>query len=165
VIPLPTVTLDPFGVDSVCTSTSAFALPTGSPAGGSYSGQGISGNNFDPAAAGPGTHSIEYAYSDSNGCGGTASSSIVVVACVGLDDFNESFVTIYPNPTQDNLTINFPGKTLESIEVTDALGRTIASFATVTDQININLNTYSAGMYYVTIRSGGHTQTQKVIKK
>jgi hypothetical protein len=164
-IPLPTVTLDPFGIDSVCTSTSAFALPTGSPAGGSYSGPGLAGNDFDPAAAGPGTHTIEYAYSDSNGCGGTASSSIVVVACMGINDLNESFVTIYPNPTQDNLTINFPGKTLESLELTDALGRTIASYASVTDQIKINLSSYATGVYYVTIRNGGYVQTQKVIKK
>jgi hypothetical protein len=165
VLPVPTVTLDPFGIDSVCTSTSAFALPTGSPAGGSYAGPGIAGSNFDPAAAGAGMHTIEYTYSDSNNCSGTASSSIVVVSCIGMNEANESFVTIYPNPTQDNLTINFPGKTLESLEVTDALGRTIASYASVTDQIKINLSSYATGVYYVTIRNGGYVQTQKVIKK
>ncbi len=37
---------------------------TGSPAGGTFSGPGISGNVFTPASAGAGTHSITYVYTD-----------------------------------------------------------------------------------------------------
>ncbi|MGI8892730.1 MAG: PQQ-dependent sugar dehydrogenase, partial [Bacteroidia bacterium] len=41
---------------------------TGIPAGGSFTGNGITGNNFDPAQAGAGLHSITYTYSDTAGC-------------------------------------------------------------------------------------------------
>ncbi|HSH51871.1 MAG TPA: CUB domain-containing protein, partial [Bacteroidales bacterium] len=41
---------------------------TGSPAGGTFSGPGISGNTFDPLAAGLGMHEIDYKYTDGNFC-------------------------------------------------------------------------------------------------
>jgi hypothetical protein len=44
---------------NTCASDSPFTL-TGNPAGGVFSGTGITGSVFDPAAAGPGTHAINY---------------------------------------------------------------------------------------------------------
>lgn len=72
---LPTV--DAGTYTSVCADDAAFPL-TGFPAGGTYTGRGVSGTNFDPAAAGAGTHVITYAYTDGNGCTNTSTSSILV---------------------------------------------------------------------------------------
>ncbi len=47
------------------------------PAGGTFSGPGVSGGRFDPVAAGVGTHTLTYAVADSLGCG-TASQQVVV---------------------------------------------------------------------------------------
>ncbi|MBP7849977.1 MAG: T9SS type A sorting domain-containing protein [Lentimicrobiaceae bacterium] len=63
---------------NVCASDAAFALTAATPAGGTYSGTGVSGGMFDPAVAGGGTHVITYAYEDGNGCVGTCSFSISV---------------------------------------------------------------------------------------
>ncbi|MEW5846491.1 MAG: hypothetical protein AB1777_09555, partial [Bacteroidota bacterium] len=52
--PLPTVTLADFS--PVCVDAAPFTLDGGSPAGGVYSGNGVTGTTFDPAAAGVGTH-------------------------------------------------------------------------------------------------------------
>lgn len=79
--PLPTVTLAPFS--SVCNTNSAFTLTGGSPAGGTYSGTGVSGGMFDPTAAGVGTFTITYSYTDGNTCSNTASSTIQVTNCAG----------------------------------------------------------------------------------
>ena len=62
----PTVTLSAF-VDA-CINTPAFLLSGGSPAGGTYFGTGVSANQFDPAVAGIGHHSIRYEYTDLAGC-------------------------------------------------------------------------------------------------
>ncbi|MCC6460407.1 MAG: hypothetical protein IT260_08040, partial [Saprospiraceae bacterium] len=45
---------------SVCVNAAAFTLSGGLPAGGTYSGNGVSGDQFDPSAAGVGTHTITY---------------------------------------------------------------------------------------------------------
>jgi hypothetical protein len=63
-----------------CINSAAFALTGGLPAGGSYAGVGVSGNNFYPATAGLGTHTISYVYSSAQGCSGSATSSLQVIS-------------------------------------------------------------------------------------
>lgn len=62
-----------------CVSESTLTL-VGSPMGGTFSGPGVSGNNFNASAAGSGSHTITYSYTDGNGCTNTSSTSITVNA-------------------------------------------------------------------------------------
>ena len=73
--PLPVVNAGTYA--AVCIDASALTL-TGSPAGGTFGGPGVTGTTFSPATAGAGTHSITYSYTDGNGCSNTATASIVV---------------------------------------------------------------------------------------
>ena len=64
---------------------------TGIPAGGTFSGTGISGTNFNAATAGVGgPYSITYSYTDTNGCSDDTFRNTVVnplpIANAGLDD-------------------------------------------------------------------------------
>jgi hypothetical protein len=68
------------GNSSTCENTAPFALSGGSPVGGTYSGNGVSGGNFNPATAGVGTHTINYSYTDGNGCSNSCSFNITVTA-------------------------------------------------------------------------------------
>lgn len=62
----------------MCIDDAAITL-SASPSGGSFSGTGISGDSFDPASAGVGTHAIEYCYTDpQTGCEGCCEFTIVV---------------------------------------------------------------------------------------
>ncbi|MCC6462971.1 MAG: hypothetical protein IT260_21055 [Saprospiraceae bacterium] len=80
--PLPTATCPSY--PPVCINAPAFALAGGSPAGGSYSGPGVSSGMFDASAAGPGMHSITYTYLDGNGCVGTCTFTITVLSNCNL---------------------------------------------------------------------------------
>jgi len=73
-----TVTLASFS--PVCLNTSSFALSGGSPSGGTYSGTGVSGGNFNPSAAGVGTHTITYATNGGTGCSGSSTATIEVMS-------------------------------------------------------------------------------------
>lgn len=76
--PLPLVSSS--GLSSTyCNNASAQTL-TGSPAGGIFSGTGVSGNNFNPIAAGSGTQTITYTYTNSNSCLNTSTQSTTVLA-------------------------------------------------------------------------------------
>jgi gliding motility-associated-like protein len=62
-----------------CVNSGSVAL-TATPAGGTFSGPGVSGSIFNPTVAGVGTHTIRYAISDTLGCG--VGTQTVVVSVV-----------------------------------------------------------------------------------
>jgi hypothetical protein len=97
---LPVVSIAAFAQGSVCIDNSALPLPAGSPAGGTYSGTGVSGTDFDPAAAGSGTHTITYYYEDANTCAASASTTLAVNALpvVTMASFSPSTVCIGNSP-------------------------------------------------------------------
>ncbi|MFM9052619.1 MAG: T9SS type A sorting domain-containing protein [Bacteroidota bacterium] len=82
----------------ICETAAPVVLTLASPAGGSYSGSGVSGGSFDPAAAGAGVATIDYSYTDQNGCSSSASTTITVVAnpIVELSDVSTSCVNSQP---------------------------------------------------------------------
>jgi hypothetical protein len=53
---------------------------TGTPAGGIFSGTGVSGNTFDPTIAGLGTFNVSYTYTDLNGCAATVTQNVNVTS-------------------------------------------------------------------------------------
>ena len=67
-------------IPAVCADAPAFDLTQGSPVVGLYSGPGITTSpQFDPSAAGDGTHTITYTYTDGNSCTNSATQDITVV--------------------------------------------------------------------------------------
>ena len=73
--PLPIVTAGSYG--PTCVTASPLSL-SGLPAGGTWSGSGVSGSMFTPSVAGAGTIRIYYSYTDENGCSSVDSTEIVV---------------------------------------------------------------------------------------
>ncbi len=79
-------------------------LKGGIPLGGTYSGPGVAGGLLDPGIAGAGTHSITYAYTNSQGCTGTASSPIVILPAPAFTCGN-SFTDVRDNSAYPTVTI------------------------------------------------------------
>lgn len=78
--PLPTVSFS--GLASSYNVTASAATLTGSPGGGTFSGPGISGNTFTPAAAGVGgPYTISYSYTNGNGCSNSSTHQTTVINC------------------------------------------------------------------------------------
>jgi hypothetical protein len=80
--PLPVLTLGSYG--PTCVTASPLSL-SGLPAGGTWSGSGVSGSTFTPSVAGAGTIRIYYSYTDENGCSSVDSTDIVVNEIPRLD--------------------------------------------------------------------------------
>jgi hypothetical protein len=64
---------------NLCSGDSPVQL-SATPAGGTFSGPGVSGMQFDPAAAGAGNHVLTYSVMNANGCTGTATITATVNA-------------------------------------------------------------------------------------
>ena len=78
------VTQSDFCVDGSSMSLSA------SPSGGSFSGNGIVGTNFNPASAGVGAHDLIYAFTDGNLCSNSDTQQVVVHALPSVSITNTS---------------------------------------------------------------------------
>jgi len=112
-------------VPQLCVYNNPVTLTQGSPAGGTYSGNGVSGSQFDPAVAGSGTIPLAYTFVDNNGCSNTAQSSVFVDDCLGIPQLENNPIAIYPNPSNGLITIDAGQLSIEKIEVYDMFGKLI----------------------------------------
>ncbi|MCA6363063.1 MAG: T9SS type A sorting domain-containing protein [Bacteroidetes bacterium] len=155
-------TISASSTDTVCQSDSNVIL-VGTPSGGIYSGTSVIGNQFDPSF-GPGTYTLTYSYTDSAGCSGTSSVTIIVEICsgIGFTENNTASFVIMPNPSQGIFTVQL-SQTNTTIEVTDVLGNLVYS-TRETNQglVPINLENQPAGMYFVRI---GNSVQKVLIEK
>ncbi|MFA7290243.1 MAG: T9SS type A sorting domain-containing protein, partial [Melioribacteraceae bacterium] len=121
--PLPVVSWPGFEPDTLCIEDwGSVTLTGGTPAGGTYSGDGVVDNIFDPAQAGTGTHEITYTYSNSFGCTNQSSLFLFVDVCLGMSEM-ESGLLVYPNPASDNLMVKMQDNTsMQQITLTNMLG-------------------------------------------
>ena len=161
--PLPSASLAAFS--NVCVTAGPMALTGGTPASGTYSGNGVSGGTFTPATAGTGTHVITYSVTDGNNCTGTATSTITVDACASIDEVENGSIAIFPNPTTTDLTIVSESNAIVSINVYDATGRLVQTIANVNSkEINIDVTEYSSGVYNFEIKTNTSVLRKRVIK-
>ncbi len=61
-----------------CSNNASYTLTGGTPAGGTYSGTGVTGTNFNASVAGVGTFTLTYTYTNANGCTSSATNTIRV---------------------------------------------------------------------------------------
>ncbi|MFO0450008.1 MAG: hypothetical protein ACK52I_15355, partial [Pseudomonadota bacterium] len=77
ILPPPSVSFN--GVlPSSCFEGASFSLTGGLPAGGIYSGPGVTAGSFNPSIAGRGNHEITYSFTNAGGCVNSATNSITV---------------------------------------------------------------------------------------
>jgi hypothetical protein len=137
--------------DFTCINYDVFTLGAVSPTGGSFSGSGVEGNNFNPGTAGLGTHIITYSFTDGNGCTAQQTQQIEVDECLGFHKIENKSIAVYPNPFHEEFTVNFTEIGKHTIHLVNSLGQIIINLET--DQQNIVLQTgnLSSGVYYLMI--------------
>ncbi len=165
--PLP-VSLSGFADSMICVYDSAVALPIGTPAGGTYSGSGISGNTFDPSLSGTGSFYVTYSYTDTSGCSGIDSTMIIVDQCLSINEPEDwSHIQLFPNPTSDEITITISGYASEvSYEVYAPDGRLVMSETRkIHEKLLIDLKDKSPGAYVLKLSLGDKQKSYKIIKE
>jgi hypothetical protein len=98
----PNITFGP--LTSVCDTLLFVDINTGSPIGGTYSGNGINNGAFYPELAGIGTHAITYTYS-ANNCTSSINQFITVDNCSEISEIKDHII-LYPNPAENLLKIS-----------------------------------------------------------
>ncbi|MGL4598690.1 MAG: T9SS type A sorting domain-containing protein, partial [Bacteroidia bacterium] len=143
---LPTLTFSM--ADTLCVIDGPSTL-TANPAGGSFSGTGVNGNQFEPATAGVGMHLVTYTYTDSNACTASIMDSVLVDICLdNMTIANVATWSIYPNPSNGNFTLQTTVN--GTVEVMNVLGEVVFSTAVKAGQVQtVELKNQAVGVYLV----------------
>lgn len=74
-------------------------------------------------------------------------------------------VKIYPNPVNENISIEFPAVSSAIFEISDISGKSVAVLSSNAKISTINLSSFLPGMYFLKINFNGLSQTYKIIKQ
>ncbi|HZH86732.1 MAG TPA: PKD domain-containing protein [Brumimicrobium sp.] len=142
--PLPTPTINV--IADQCESETSVVL-SGNPSGGTFSGIGVTGNNFNPSVAGIGNHTITYNYTDGNGCSNSTTTAVVVVS-------NPIFTLSSVNPSaclasDGSITIaGLQPNSTYTVSYEDAAGTTVGPTSLSSNAAgNILINNLGSGSY------------------
>jgi type 1 fimbria pilin len=112
-------------------------------------------------------HYISYTFTDANGCSASATDSIVVDACIGIETIATTAWNLFPNPTNAELTINTSSEinTDVIVEVYSADGKLIAAEnKQQAKTITIDLSGNPVGVYFIRITANDKVSMHRVVK-
>jgi hypothetical protein len=156
---IPAVTLALSGVN--CIQDPAFELSGGLPIGGTYSGAGVTAGVFDPAAAGAGTHIITYSFLD-NGCEGIAEDTLFVELCGSIAELNTADYTVYPNPSNGQISIDFSSQVSGTIVCMDMNGKILATEIITDSKQKMDVSNLSNGNYILKITTDSGVSQERI---
>ncbi len=157
--------------DSIYCNTGSAVSIVGfiSPAGGVFSGTGVSGNSFDPAGAFVGYNKIWYQYTNSFGCISIDSFELRLDNCVGIKELeNEISFRVFPNPSKGNFNLDVKVNAIQQAEIviTDAVGKVCYRKNQLLDPakpiIALPLS-LATGVYAVQLKANKQTVTKSLV--
>jgi hypothetical protein len=165
---LPVVSIS--GLNTFYCEYNSPAIMTGNPTGGTFSGPGVTGNEFSPAAAGVGTWSVVYTYTDGNGCTNDETIIVDVDVCTSIGTVESGTLSVYPNPVTDMFTIEVNALIDSDFQWTlvDVKGKMIMSgsesLLSGQNFITIETEHLASGMYMLHSSINGEMIHTKIIK-
>jgi hypothetical protein len=158
---LPAVTAS-ISNDTLCLNSAAAAL-SGSPAGGTFIGNGVNGNLFAAAAAQAGVHPVVYTYTDLNGCTNADTFMVYVDVCTDVNNSVLNTLVVYPNPFSEAIQVN-SNETISRIVLRDVQGKIIFTDAPLSNTYSLNTISLPAGMYVIEINTYSGSSRKQLIK-
>ncbi len=161
--------------DTVYYVTDADVTLSGIPAGGAFSGPGITGDVFSPSDAGVGgPYLISYEYLDTaSGCAATDHIEFWVVDVSTKIEKPTSFQRLkyYPNPAQGQLTVelNSVGNQAIQIEIVNMLGMIVYDEKIFAEnginRFDINISSFARGVYQTKVTASGNRTDFSFVKQ
>jgi hypothetical protein len=133
-------------MDNVCNTDSSLLL-NAFPRGGIYSGDGVTGEYFNPQQVSIGRHKINYTYFDNDQCLSTIENEITVIECDVCAGLNS--VRIRNNPVFNDQLDFTSYKFIGMVQVYNVLGQKV--FEQDSPDNSMKLPKLSSGEYIVRI--------------
>ena len=90
--------------------------------------------------------------------------TVLVNITLGTDNFDKTQLVCYPNPTTDILNIRYK-QAIDAVTVYNSVGQKVMTKTFDSNQIQLDMNGFSAGNYLIELHSKNQIQIIKVIKK
>ena len=102
--------------------------------------------------------------------GGVDSTSVVfniTVNATGIDETGNSIISLYPNPTDDNIFVTLNNENPESVIITDTYGRVIVEKAVTgtNNRFKLSVASLQRGLYFITVKSNVQSHTLKFVRR
>ncbi|MFN8286577.1 MAG: T9SS type A sorting domain-containing protein [Chitinophagales bacterium] len=158
-------------LNDVYDDNAASVTLSGTPAGGTFSGAGVSGNVFNPAVAGiGGPYVISYSVLGANGCYGVSTDTVLVTEFGGVGEIEGlSEISVTPIPSDGHFVLSLAAQSPRNVNlmVTDAQGRKVLEenelLLNGVNAKNIDLSNMPKGIYQLTLSRGKQHKTLKLV--
>jgi hypothetical protein len=150
---LPIVAFTELEDEILCLGSGSVMLD-GTPNNGSFVGEGVDNDLFDPDMAGVGIHTLYYSFEDTNSCSNYDSVQVEVVDCLGINENANETIKVYPNPFHDFTTIYFDQMPIGSysIVVHDLIGKEVYRWDGITESsVKIWKRNLSGGVFLLSV--------------
>lgn len=165
---VPDVSLDFSGLNPINWKLDSIELTGGSPAGGTYSGPGVSNGWFFPTSVGIGSYEVIYSFTNSEGCSDTDMAMIEVITSTKNIDTGTT-LNIFPNPSNGVVTINLfepslSGEILD-LTITNIHGQVIHSevWDSKSSTMTLDLRGVSQGSYLLKLRGESFINVERLL--
>ncbi|HEU4717551.1 MAG TPA: nidogen-like domain-containing protein [Bacteroidia bacterium] len=120
----------------------------------------------------PGLYTVTGTATDNGTPAGTNTGTVYIRTYydISLDGIQENSaagaISIYPNPADDQLTVETPGMNNATLVITDISGRVVYTGAATGNKTSIDVSSFGAGVYFVSVCSAdGEKQALKFVRK
>ncbi|HOM04937.1 MAG TPA: T9SS type A sorting domain-containing protein, partial [Candidatus Kapabacteria bacterium] len=148
--PLPEITIPSY--EPVCVLDNPIDL-TASPAGGTFTGNGVANGMFNPSVAGVGTHTITYTYTDQFGCTNFAEFEIIVTPATVITQHPEDVQVLSGQNATFEVVAQYATSYQWQVSVNNGPWTNIAGATNATLTLN-NVSTAMNGNRYRVVVSG-----------
>ena len=94
----------------------------------------------------------------------TLGSVVVTTNSLAVSDFNAINVSLFPNPTSDNITIE-SDKHITDVLIYNTLGQTVKSASPQATNFSVETSYLNSGVYFVNLKTDTASKTLKFIKQ
>ena len=85
---------------------------------------------------------------------------------IGIENLPLNLISLFPNPTTDNLTIQFNAPVSKgTITLTNTLGEVVYTAAVTEQTFNCNIQSLASGIYFVQVVTDKGSMVKKVVKE